>query len=76
MLKVSKERDEGAEPKVRDITFAEMIRSEVRVERWMKEIEILPLEEVTLSDTVLEVSTFNYFFMIEGDWIVLWVIIY
>ena len=42
----------------------------------MKEIEILPLEEVTLSDTVLEVSTFNYFFMIEGDWIVLWEIIY
>ena len=33
MMKAPMERDEGAEPEVRGITFAEMIRSEVRVER-------------------------------------------
>ena len=36
MMKVSKERGEGVEPEVRGITFAVMIRSEVRVERRMK----------------------------------------
>ena len=33
MVKVPKERNEGAKLEVRGITFAEMIRSEVRVER-------------------------------------------
>ena len=33
MMNVPKEIDEGTEPEVRGIAFAEMIRSEVRVER-------------------------------------------
>ena len=33
MMKPPKERNEGAEPEVRGIKFAEMIRSEERIER-------------------------------------------
>ena len=35
-MKVPKERNVGTEPEGRGITFAEMIRTEIRVERLMK----------------------------------------
>ena len=76
MMKVPKEKDEGAELKERGVTFSQMIRTEIRVERWMKRGWYPSSEEVTPSDIILEMSTVNYLFMIEEDEVILWNIIY
>ena len=75
MIKVPEETNEGMQSEERGKPFAKMIRTEIRVERCMKWGRDSSSEEVTLSDTVLEVSTFNYFAIIEGDGARLWKIV-
>ena len=71
MMKVPKKKDEESELEVRGMTFSEMIRSELRIERWMKRGWYHSSEEVTPSNTVLEVSSVNYFVTIEGNEVIL-----
>ena len=76
MVKVPKERNEGAKLEVRGITFAEMIRSEVRVERWIKRgwdpssKEVAPVfcfREVDVGIGKLD-EEFDVVFLTEGWW--------